>query len=941
MLSGKIIHSNVEGTIGLHGRSAVAPGESTECAAAVPGGPGQPALIGRDDELSAAASLLRADDGCGLLFVGAAGTGKSALLNAIAGAAAGDGRQLLRAAGVPAETRVPFAGLHQLLYPLFGSFSSLASPQRDALRAVFGRLGGNPAVDVFLIALTVLELLARTARRSGLLVIVDDLHWIDDATAQVLGIVARRLACEPAALVAATRPGYPDPLSPAGLPVRVLRPLSRADAELLVRRRYPGLDERRRAWVLDQAEGNPLALAELPLTPGAEPGTGPRIPLTAPLEQSFTARLAELSPPARSAVVVAAASDRDDFAEIAAAVTRAVPGSGASPLCPAVDAGMLSVTNATVTFEHPLLRPAAYQSASADTRRRAHAALAEVLDAEPERRAWHRAAAALVPDESVAAELERAAELAARRGGGAACAAAWEQAATLSPHPGRRARRLLQAAEVSLELGRLDRAAGLAADAEPLSLGPADRARLTLVRDTLDPGAPGDPLRIRALTSAAAELTDAGELQLAGRLLLAAATRAWSADPGPQARAALAAAAKRLPVQPDDPRLLSIGGFADPARYGELITRHVAALRPGQLDPVSAELAMSVQLVGADEAVMAVQRAVTDGARRQGRRGLLPRLLTRQAWNAIALADCPAAVAAATEAASLAAELRQPLWQAAALCGQAMTAGLRGEEPAAEQLLQQAEAIALPARMAPVLCGIQLARGVTAIGAGRYDEAFDHLGRVFDRTDPCYHAEHSTWALGDFAEAAARTGRTVEARKIMDDFRPGARDSVAPWTRVAFCYAGVLLAADDVAGEQFGHALEAGLARWPAYRARLLLEYGVRLRRRRRGAEARPLLRAARQICEAHGLLPWAERARSELRAAGETSEPPGASRRIPLSPQELRIARLAAAGLSNREIGQRLYLSHRTVSSHLYRMFPKLGITSRTQLRSALEDPG
>ena len=394
-------------------------------------------------------------------------------------------------------------------------------------------------------------------------------------------------------------------------------------------------------------------------------------------------------------------------------------------------------------------------------------------------------------------------------------------------------------------------------------------------------------------------------------------------------------------MPPDDPRLLAIGGFTDPARYGDQIARHVAALLPGQLDPVSAELAMSAQLVGASEAVMAVQRAVTDSARQQGRRGLLPRRLTWQAWNAIALADLPAARLAAAEAVRLAAELRQPRWQAAALCGQAMTAALEGDEAASALLAQRAEAIAWPARMAPVLCGIQLARGVAAIGGGRYDEAFDQLGRVFDRAGRCYQPGLGGWVVGDYAEAAARTGRTAEARKVLDELRPAERDSVAPWTRVALCYGEALLAGDDLAEARFASAVESpALARWPAYQARLRLEYGGWLRRRRRGAEARPLLRAARQLCEAHGLHPWAERARGELRAAGEAGEPAGPGSRAPLSPQELRIARLAAAGLSNREIGQQLYLSHRTVGSHLYRMFPKLGITSRAQLRSVLEDP-
>jgi ATP/maltotriose-dependent transcriptional regulator MalT len=339
----------------------------------------------------------------------------------------------------------------------------------------------------------------------------------------------------------------------------------------------------------------------------------------------------------------------------------------------------------------------------------------------------------------------------------------------------------------------------------------------------------------------------------------------------------------------------------------------------------------------------------------------LPRLLAQQARNAIALAGQPRGP---LDRELLDRELldrepvdrerldREPLAEAAAMIGQALTAGLRGDGALAEKLARQAEAMVLPARVGAALCGIQFVRGVTAIGAGRYDEAFGQLGRMFDRADPAYQAVQSTWALGDLAEAAVRTGHGNEARELLAAFRPAPGDSVTPWTRVALLYAAPLLAADEdrakagadeaaaaAAEREFRRALAANLVRWPFYRARLLLEYGSWLRRRRRIAEARAPLRHAHQVCEAHGLLPWAERARQELRATGEGRETLRDGARAPLSPQELQIARLAAAGLSNREIGQRLYLSHRTIGSHLYRIFPKLGISSRAQLGSALAD--
>lgn len=909
----------------------------TSLRAATMGTGGPSGLIGRDDELSAIDAMLSGAGEGSLLLTGEAGIGKSALLQAASLAAVRQGRTVLRAAGVQSEARVPIAGLHQLLYPLSGGFEMLAPRQREALLAAFGH-GRDAAPEIFLIGIATLELLADAAASAGLLVVVDDAHWLDDATAQVLGFVARRIASEPITLLAAARPGLPNALAEAGLPTRVLRPLRRDEAERLVRSRHPDLEEHRYSWVLEHAEGNPLALVELPLAAAAgEHGVRAGVPLTARLERSFADRVASLNTAARSAVLVAAADDNDDFAEIAAAVSLAVPGSGADALRPAVDAGVLVVSQATVAFQHPLMRSAIYQSADPDLRRRAHTALAQVLEAQPERRAWHLAGAAIGPDETVAAELECAAESAGRRGAGAASVAAWEQAASLTPDAGRRARRLVRAAELSLEQGRLERAGELATRAEPLVRAPADRARLALIRDVLDAGVPGDPLRVRALADLAAEMTIAGSIDLAFRLLLAAAVRVWSADPGPQTRAYLIAATEQLGVPADDPGLLSVRGFIDPAGYGDLIAKRIAALPPGPLDPASAELAMSIHLVGADEAITAVQRAVVDGARREGRLAALPRLLTQQTWNAIARADWPAAVPAADEAVRLAIETRQPVWQAAAMTGQAMIAGTRGDDELAEELARRAEAIALPVRVSAVLCGVQFTRGVTAIAAGRYDEAFEYLRRVFDRADPSYQAVQSSWCLGDMAEAAGRTGHAAEARELLTAFRPGEHDSVTPWTGVALVYAAPLLAADEAAEQEFRRALKANLVRWPSYRARLLLEYGSWLRRHRRVAEARAPLRAARQICDAHGLLPWAERARQELRAAGEASQAPRPQQWASLSPQELQIAQLAAEGLSNREIGQRLYLSHRTVGSHLYRIFPKLGVSTRAQLRSAL----
>ncbi|HEX5292303.1 MAG TPA: ATP-binding protein, partial [Streptosporangiaceae bacterium] len=374
-------------------------------------------LVGRDDELAAIAGMLRGTGGRGLLVAGEPGAGKSALLRAAAELAARDGRTVLRAAGVPAEAGVPYAGLHQLLYPLAGAFEPLAPRPREVLRAAFGHADG-PAPDMFPAAVATLEVLAGAAAGGGLLVVADDLHWMDDATLGVLRFVARRIASVPVALVAAIRHGFEDVLIEADMPIVMLRPLSPGEAERLVLKRHPELDARRRAWVLEHAAGNPLALAELPLTAGSGAAAGcaasgtaraaAHIPLTARLEHSFAARLRGLSAAARIAAAVAAAADGDDFAEIAAAITLAVPGpGGASSLRPVLDAGILAVSQARVRFEHPLMRSAIYSAAGPELRRRAHAALAEVLDMEPRRQARHLAAATVAPDEAGLTALPR------------------------------------------------------------------------------------------------------------------------------------------------------------------------------------------------------------------------------------------------------------------------------------------------------------------------------------------------------------------------------------------------------------------------------------------------------------------------------------------------------------------------------------------------------
>ncbi len=313
-------------------------------------------------------------------------------------------------------------------------------------------------------------------------------------------------------------------------------------------------------------------------------------------------------------------------------------------------------------------------------------------------------------------------------------------------------------------------------------------------------------------------------------------------------------------------------------------------------------------------------------------------MLTLQAWAAVYLADWKVAVPAAEEAGRLAAETGEPLWAAGAQVVKAMVAALRGDGEVADALAAQAEQDVPPIGASFMLAIVQLARGLTALGGGRHGDAYEHLRRVFDPGDPAYHPFIRCWAIGELAEAAVHSGHRDAARAVLEELEPLAAQTPSPWFQAGMRYARPLLADDRDAEPLFQAALDADLARWPFFRARLQLAYGAWLRRQRRVAESRAPLRAAREALDALGAIPWGERARQELRASGESSH-----RRTPeawdqLSPQELQIAQLAADGLSNREIGQQLYLSHRTVSSYLYRVFPKLGISSRSQLRTMLD---
>ena len=929
-------------------------------------------LIGRDAEISRLHSLVTRirEGGAALILRGEPGIGKTALFAEVAAFARASGLRVLHATGVESETHLPYAGLHQLLRPVRGSFGVLPPSQREALRAALGIT--EPAVaespgpestvpEGYLVALAVLNLLAELAEADPVLILAEDAPWLDPSTADVLAFLGRRLEAEPILLLASLRNGIPARLDEAGLPDMVIPPLSAAASAALLDASAADLTAAVRERLLAEAAGNPLALIELPAAVRAAGGTDGTdaaailasrwLPLTARLEGAFTQRFAALPATTRTILEVAALNDSADLAETLAAA-RLLTGNTvtAADLRPAVDARLVEPGERRLTFHHPLVRSAVHQSighqstghqaAGADRRRPVHRALADVLRNEPDRRTWHLAAAAGRPDEDIAAALEAVAARAQRRGSGAAVVAALEQAARLSPDPDQRADRLLRAADGAVELGRPEIVDRLLREAARLDLSSQRRARLAWIRAAFDDG-----LRDRATDAAAlADLAEAvaadGDTDLAVRILWSAALRCFWTEPGMVARDRIVDVAERLPLDPVDARLLAILGYAAPiARGTVVIERSARLLAQSVLDPQAVRLVGSVAvLVGSFDVAIAQSAASLAGLREQGRLQLLARALAAQSWAAAQLADLTVAMPAAEEAATLARETGQPFLLGIALATQAKIAALRGRFDLAAELAGEAERLGTPVGARPVLATAQHARALAALGAGDYPQALARLLRMHDMADPSHQLALSCHTVADLAEAASRSERPGDAAGVLAQLAAAARTTTSPSLHHGLRLARALLADQEGAEALFLAALAVDLTGRPFIRARAELGYGEWLRRQRRVTQAREHLRAARDTFDALGTAPWGDRARRELRAAGERSGERQAATSDILTAQELQIAQQAAEGLTNREIGKRLYISHRTVGAHLAKIYAKLGATSRVQLHNALQ---
>jgi DNA-binding CsgD family transcriptional regulator len=906
-------------------------------------------LVGRDSELTALTGLIDqiAEHGGSVVVAGEPGVGKSALLRAAAEHGRSAGLQVLEATGVECEAQLPFAGLHQLLWPVLDLVARLPDPQRHALESAFGADAGCQP-ERFMIALATLNLLADAAARTPVLAVVDDVQWLDRPTQEVLVFVARRISADPIVVTGGVRNGHDTAFASASLTELNVTGLDDASAHDLLASQAGDLSSADQERILKAAQGNPLALIELPAALRAAAAAGlellpPVLPLTTRLERAFAARVADLPQPARDAVLLAAVGSADDLPEILAAAS-ALSGQRISVamLGPAAEMGLIRFDDLHVRFRHPLIRSAVLQAETPARRQAANMALAGILVDEPYRRAWHRAQAITGPDDNVANELEASHLISLRRGSVTEAIWALERSAQLTTDSATRGRRLLLAAEHAFGLGRADLVDELLRRAARTRLSGLDLARMEWLREIFHDGVPGDPARVFELCEMASQSLQAQDPDLSLNLLLGAALRCWWSDTGPAARARVVAAAGQLDGMEHDPRRIAVLGVADPLQHGRLVIERLhAVVLEDVADPAGLWLlGMAAHAVGEPVRAVDFLARAESKLRDDGRLGLLSQVLTMQVLDNVELGDWGKAVAALEEGRRLALETGQSIWDTGTLTLTAIMAGLRGDSERAQSVAAEAEHAANGRRLNDLLCCVQLARGIGLATAGEYGGAYDALSRLFDPADAAYHPTERFHGVMFLAEAALHAGRIAEGRAVIRALEDDATTTSSATLHRHLSYARAVLADEHEAEELFRAALRADLVRWPWLRAKVELAYGSWLRRRRRVAESRRYLRSAQTVFDLIGACSWAGQARAELRAAGERAAMPAPAALSALSAQELQIARLAARGLSNREIGQRLYLSPRTIGSHLYRIFPKLDISSRTELASLLDGP-
>jgi DNA-binding CsgD family transcriptional regulator len=898
-------------------------------------------LYGRRGECEMLEQLVadaRAGQSRVLVLRGEPGTGKSALLDYLTQRAVGC--RVARVTGAEPETEMAFAGLHQLCAPFLDRLGHLPDPQRDALRIAFNLQAGN-VPDRFAVGMATFSLLSDLASHRPLVCVVDDAQWLDQASAQALAFVARHLAAAPAAVVFAVREPF-DERALSGLPEFQLVGLADLDARRLLDSVVIGpLDQQVRDRIVAEARGRPQALVELMrgLTPGelaggfGLPGVAP---VPGPIEEDYRRQLALLPATTRLLLLIAAAEPAGDPVLVwRAAGHLGVQAEAAEP------AAGLAEFGRQVRFCHPHARAAIYRAATPRQRQSVHRALAETAESDvgPDQRAWHRAHATPHLDESVAAELTRAADQARARGGLPAAAAFGERAAELTPEPACRARRALEAAQAKREAGTPDAAWRLLALAQSGPLDELGRARAELLRAELS-ARPGDGRMLLLEAARRLEPLDAGLAREAYREAFGAALTAGCL--GVAGGMAQIAAAVRAALVPRATGLLLDGLAAlviDGHSVGApMLKRAVRAFRDEAVPPADALrwLPFACQMSRAawdDESWHALSARLIELARCAGALATLPAALQDGTALHLAAGETAIAAAMAREAEAVAEAISYPLRP----YGAVLVAAWRGQEAEASRLIAAGRSDSAVHEDGQRLTATAWATAVLSNGLARYDEALTAAEQAADDPDQLGLA---TWPLAELIEAAARTGALERAEGALRRLCDATSAAATDWALGIQARSTALVSDDEHAERPYLEAIERlGRTRLRAELARAHLLYGEWLRRQGRRRDAREQLRTAYQMLDAMGMAAFAERARKELAATGETARKRTVETLTELTAQEAQIARLARSGHSNTEISTELFISPRTVEWHLGKVFAKLGITSRKELRAALPD--
>jgi DNA-binding CsgD family transcriptional regulator len=907
-------------------------------------------LIGREPEiqrLELFVAGIAKGAGDALLLSGDPGVGKTSLLDVAAALAADSGIRPLRATGSQFEADITYAALHQLLHPCLSEVSRLSPQFAGALNVALGLGEGQPPAQL-LVASAVLALLQEAAREQPLLLIVDDLPWLDRASALVLGMVARRLAGLPVALLATCRTGEPSFFDQGNLPVEYIAPLSEQAATRLLASRYPVMTVRVRKRLLDTALGNPLALLELPVSLGdlaqAVAGTLPSaLPLGRRLQNVFASRVQALPASVYELLLLAALDGTGDLRLI-----RAISADrGGEGLRSAERVGLVSADESTeqLRFRHPLIRSAIVELSTSEQRRRAHAELAARLAGQPERHAWHLAEATDEPDERVAALLQQVAHANLRRGDSVGAVTELLRAAELSPSGKGRSARLAEAAYLgSIVTGDLRDAPRLLAQARRAYPGPGGPLQAAVAGAYHLLHGDGDvDTAHRLLTTAIRELDnprDAHDKVLIEALytLIMICFFGGRADLWPP----LHHAVDRLVPRP--PELLAILSrtFSDPARLTpDMLARAAASVAdlgqqvsPARITRTGIAVAYLDRL---SECREPLQRAIQHG-REGGAVTSAIEALFLLGQDAFHTGRWDEAIQLVDEGLKLCATHGYDLLAWPGRLTAALVAAARGDFEQATGTARAMDAWAAPRRAGIISAYASHLRSLAALGQADFETAFHNAAAISPPGVLAPYAPHALWVLHDLVEAAVHTGRDAAAAAHVAAARDCRLDRLSPRLHLVVLASAAITGpeADAVALEQA--IAEPGHDRWPFDLARIQLTYGSHLRRVKQTADARRHLATAAEIFQRLGATPWADRANQELRATGITLAKADAGLGS-LTPQQRQIAELAAAGHTNKEIAARLFLSPRTVSTHLYQVFPKLGITSRAALRDALAE--